>query len=272
MQIILDAFHYGFFQRSLIVGVILAIVYALLGNFVVLRKEAIIGHTMANMVFFGVTLGLLLSISISFSSIIAAVLGVLFIDYLQRKSRFSQDSILALTSQITMAAAIIILSQLQGYQNIEGFLFGNILATSETDLWLSVAILVINLIVLKIIYKPLTQTVINHDLAISSGTNVRKINSIFMFLLALTVAAGIKIIGVILLAAFLVIPANTAKNIASNFRQMIVLSLVISFIGVILGLFFSYALDTPSGAMIIMVLGFILILSTVANQLRGAKK
>ena len=272
METILEAFQYSFFQRSLIVGIILAIVYALLGNFVVLRKEAIIGHAMSHMVFFGVTLGLLLSIEASFAGILAAVVGVFFIDYLQRKSHFSQDSILALTAEMTMAAAIIILSQLQGYQNIAGFLFGNILSTSEADLWLSVAILVINLVVLSLIYRPVTQIVINPDLAISAGTNVRKINTVFMFLLALTVAAGIKIIGVILLSAFLVIPANTAKNLAYNFRQMIIFSIIISFLGVVIGLISSYLMDTPSGAMIVMVLGIILIFSTIISQFREGRK
>jgi zinc transport system permease protein len=272
MEIILEAFQYSFFQRSLIVGIILAVVYALLGNFVVLRKEAIIGHAMSHMVFLGVTLGLLFSIEASFAGILAAILGVLFIDYLQRKSRFSQDSILALTAQLTMAAAIIVLSQLQGYQNIAGFLFGNILSTSGTDLWLSVIILIVNLVVLSIIYRPLTQIVINPDLATSAGTNVRKMNTVFMFLLALTVAAGIKIIGVILLSAFLVIPANTAKNLAGNFRQMIIFSVIISFFGVIVGLILSYLFDTPSGAMIVMVLGIALILSTLINQLKENKK
>ena len=140
MDIMLEALQYGFFQRSLLIGLILAVVYALLGNFVVLREEALIGHAMANIVFLGITLGLLFSVSSVAVSVIAAILGVIFIDYLQRTSRFSRDSILALTSQLTMAGAIVVLSQLQGYQNIAGFLFGNILAVSTVDFWTSVAV------------------------------------------------------------------------------------------------------------------------------------
>ena len=263
MEIILDALQYGFFQRSLIVGLILAVVYALLGNFVVLRQEAMIGHAMAHVVFLGISLGLLFSVSSLWTAIPAAILGVFFIDFLNKRSNISKDSILALTAQITIALAIIVLSQLKGYQNIMGILFGNILATSQADIWLSLAILAINLVVLWIIRKPLIQTVINQDLAISAGTNVQRINTVYMFLLALTVAAGIKIIGVILLAAFLVIPSNISKNLATNFKQMTGFSVLISALGVVLGLFLSYVFNTPSGAMIILVLGTILILTNI---------
>ncbi len=266
MSLILDALQFGFFQRALMVGFLLAIIYALLGNFVVLREEAIIGHTMANIVFMGIALGLLLSWDSFWIMILAALAGVLFIDYLQRSSRFSRDSILALTSQISIAAGIIILSQVEGYQNVEGFLFGNILAVSSSDLWMSLALFLINIVGLFLFRKQLTQLVINKELAISAGTNVERVNFIFMLLLALTVAAGIKIIGVILLAAFLVIPANIAKNIASSFKQMVLLSVIVSVIGVFAGLFLSYYFDTPSGAMIVLVLGVMLIVTNVFKR------
>ena len=266
MSMILEALQFGFFQRALFAGLSLAVIYALLGNYVILREEAIIGHTMANIVFMGVALGLLLSWDTMWVMLVAALLGVLFIDYLQRSSRFSRDSILALTSQITIAAGIVILSQLEGYQNIEGFLFGNILSVSTLDLWVSLGLLMVNGIVLYLIRRPLTQLVVNRELAVSAGTNVDRINFIFMLLLALTVAAGIKVIGVILLAAFLVIPANIAKNVAKNFKQMVMLSVFFSFLGVLMGLFFSYQFDTPSGAMIVLVLGMILVLTNLLKR------
>ncbi len=266
MESILEAFQYAFFLRAFGVGLILAVVYALLGNFVVLRREAIIGHTMANIIFMGIAIALLFSLNLSVMMTLTAIAGVFFIAYLEHSSRFSRDSILELTGQISMAAAIVILSQVSGYQNIEGFLFGNILAISKTDVWMTLGLLAINVVVLKMIRRPLTQIVINPELATSAGTNVKKINFIFMILLALTIAAGIKIVGVILLAAFLVIPSNSAKNLAKNFTQMQWVSVVIGLIGVTMGLFLAYTLDTPSGAMIVLVLGLMLILSTVLGQ------
>lgn len=267
MEVILEVFQYGFFARAFVVGIVLAIVYALLGNFVVLREEIVIGHTMANVVFMGIALGLLFSWNLPWVMVIAALAGVLFIIYLQRTSKFSRNSILELTAQISIAAAIVILSQVTGYHNIEGFLFGNILAISNDDVWLTVLIFVINMTGLWLIRRPLTQLAINRDLSIAAGTKVGRVDFIFMLLLALTVAAGIKIIGVILLAAFLIIPANAAKNIANSFKQMVLISVGISLLAVIAGLFCSYFLDTPSGAMIVLLLGVLLIVTNFMRRI-----
>lgn len=266
MDLIVEALNFAFFQRALMAGVALAIVYPLLGSFVVLRQEAVIGHTMANLVFLGITISLLFNWNFSLLSFLMAFLGVLFITYLQSSERFSQDSVLNLTAEIAMGGAIVVLSQLQGYQNIEGFLFGNILAVSQNDLWITLILVLVNLIVLYFIRKPLMRIVINRDLALSAGTNVNLTNFIFMLLLAFTVALGIKIIGVILLGAFLVIPANTAKLLASSFKKMMLFSVIVAVLGVLIGLFASYFLDTPSGAMIVLVLGLLLVLATLFKK------
>lgn len=267
ITLIVEAFQFDFFIRAFITGILLAITYALLGNFIVIRNEAIIGHTMANLVFLGIALGTLFSLNLNLIMILTALAGVFFIDYLQRSSRINRDSILALTAEISIAASIVILAFIPGYQNIEGFLFGNILAVSDADLKLTLALFISGIAILSWLYKPLTRLMINPDLAISSGTPVRRINFIFMLLLALSVAMGIKIIGIILLAAFLVIPANIAKNIAGNFKQMAALSVIFALLGVMIGLILSYALDTPSGAMIVLILGILLLLTHLLKNL-----
>ena len=266
MEILIDAFQYGFFVRAFAVGLALAVVYALLGNFVVLREEVVIGHTIANVVFLGVALSLLFSWSQPWVMVASAILGVFFILYLKKNSRFSQNSILEMTAQIAIASGIVVLAQLTGYRNITGFLFGNILAISNSDVWLTLTIFLFNMTVLFLIRRPLTQMVINRDLAIAAGNKVERINFIFLVLLALTVAAGIKIIGVVLLGAFLVIPANIAKNLAKSFRQMVGFSVGISLLAVMAGLFFSYLFDTPSGAMIVLILGVILVVTNLFRK------
>lgn len=266
IQIIVEAFQFSFFSRAFIVGILLAITYGILGNFVVMRDEAIIGHSMANLVFLGIAIATLFDLNINLLMILTAVGGVFFINYLQKHSQINQDSILALTSQLSIAGAILVLSQVSGYQNIEGFLFGNILAVSKTDFYLTAALFVINILILIKLYRPLVQLVINKELAISNGNQTDKTNFIFMLLLALSVALGIKIIGVILLAAFLVIPANIGKNLASNLKEMMIFSNLAALIGVTIGLLLSYALDIPSGASIVVILGVLLIFSQMIKR------
>lgn len=268
IDLMIEAFQFDFFIRALIIGSALAVVYALLGNFVVLRNEAIVGHSMANLAFLGAAIASLLSWNLYGLMIIVTLIGVLFIHFLQSSSSINRDSVLAFTSQLSMAIAIITLSFIQGYQNIEGFLFGSILAVSKNDLWITLVFSAIILMVLRFTYFPLLQTVINPELSQSNKINIHRINLIFMTTLALAIVLGVKIIGVILLAAFLVIPANIAKNIASNLRQMFLLSTLFGILGVFFGLVFSYILDAPSGAMIILILGAMLMATHLIKLVR----
>lgn len=261
INLIFEAFQFDFFLRAVAAGSILAILYAILGNFVVLRNEAIVGHSMANLAFLGVAIATLFSWNLYIPMIISTLLGVLFIHFFQSSSKINRDSVLALTSQISMAIAIITLSFVQGYQNIEGFLFGNILAVSRQDVWVTLIFSTLILMVVRLIHRSLLQTLINADLSQSNRVNTGRMNLIIMTALALSIVLGIKIIGVILLAAFLVIPANIAKNTASSLRMMFLSSVGYALFGAIAGLLLSYTLDTPSGAMIILVLGSILVLT-----------
>jgi zinc transport system permease protein len=111
------------------------------------------------------------------------------------------------------------------------------------------------------------QVTFNEELAISAGTKVFAYNLIFTFLVALTIAVGIKVIGIILMASFLVIPANVAKVIAKSFKQMLLLSAIGALASTFLGLMFAYALDAPSGAMIVICLGTFLIFALLVKSL-----
>ncbi len=268
IQTIIEAFSFSFFTRAIFAGALLAITYGLLGNFVVLRREVPIGHSVANIIFFGIALGVLFNLNLPLMSLVFALLGVAIIFWLQNHTSVSRDSAIEMISQIAIAAAIVTMSQIQGYQNIENFLFGSILAVSKFDLILAAILAVVNLIVFRFLWRPLTQTVINSDLARSGGVRVDLSNLIFMLMLSFSVALGIKIIGVILISAFLVIPSNIAKLIAPTFRHMLFLSVLISVLGTLLGLILSYLWDTPSGAMIILVLGAGLVLATLFGRNR----
>ncbi len=259
---IIEAFNFSFFQRAILIGSLLAITYALLGTFVVIKRQSIIGHSIANLSFFGLALGLVLSWNVNITILISAIIGACIIAKLTDSEYFSQDSLLAFIAESSIAAAIIAISQLQGYRvDINQYLFGSIIALSKEDIFFSglLAIVVISLI--YFFKQKLLQIVFNEDLAKASGTNIKKINFLYIMLIALSISIGVKIIGIILISAFLIIPANTAKLFAQNFKQMLIYSSVFAVTGTIVGLILSYLIDTPSGAMIIVVLGGQLILS-----------
>jgi zinc transport system permease protein len=263
MQTIIEAFTFTFFTRGLIIGCLLSILCALIGNFVVMRKEAVIGHSISNFAFLGIAAGIFLGLNLNLMILISCMFGISIILYLQHAKIFSHDSILELTAQVSLASAIVVISLLKGYRvDLMSYLFGDILAISKNDMLFAAFLTIFNLIVLFVLKDKLLQSVFSKDIATSAGTNVKVINIVFMILLMLTVAVGIRIVGVILISTFLVIPPNIAKLYANNFKQMMIYSSIFGVLGTFIGLFASYLFDIPSGAMIILVLGVFLIIST----------
>lgn len=265
-----EALSFDFFLRALLVGVILAVNCAVLGNYVVLRKEVIVTHAISHSALLGIAFALLFNLNLNLSVLAACILGVVIISFLQNTKRFSQDSILELSSQLAIAGAIVAISQLEGYRtDIMQFLFGDILAIADRDILFTVILLVMSLVFLVLFRKRLLQVVFNEELAKSVGVKVEVMNLFFMIILAFTVAIGLKIVGAILLSAFLVIPANTSKTIAKNFHQMTFLSIAFAIFGTVVGLFMSYVFDVPSGPMIILAMGFVFMVTVLFTGKRS---
>ncbi|MDI6715504.1 MAG: metal ABC transporter permease [Actinomycetota bacterium] len=262
LNLIAEAFSYPFFVRALYVGGIISVAGAMLGIYVVLRRESLMGHTIADISFLGIAIGLALGMNLDLITTLVAALAAIAIAILQNTGRFSSDSVLAFTAEVSLAVAIFIISRLHGYRvDLLQYLFGDILGISSSDVVVSLALIPAILIILFFARKKLLQVTFNQELAISAGTNVPLYNTLFTMLVALTIAVGIKIIGIILIAAFLIIPANIAKVFARSFRETAILAVLSAILATTMGLIVSYVLDIPSGAMIVMSLGGMLLLA-----------
>ncbi|OGJ49930.1 hypothetical protein A2229_03815 [Candidatus Peregrinibacteria bacterium RIFOXYA2_FULL_33_7] len=224
-------------------------------------------HTISHSALFGISLALFLNYNINIFLFLAAFIGILMIFALKNFRLMASDSSLEIIAQTFIAASIIIISQIKGYKpDIMQFLFGDILAVNQQDVLLSVIISILTFIFFILFKDKLLQITFNEELAKSSGAKVSKINFIFFLCLGLTIAISLKIIGAILISAFLIIPANTAKILAKNFRQMYVYALIFAILGTTIGLFASYHLDTPSGAMIVITLSLILTIASIIKK------
>ncbi len=269
---ITEALQFEFFVRALAAGSILALVCSLLGTFVVVRKEVMVAHTVSNMAFLGIVLAVLIGFEMNIGILGASLLGVGTIAWLQRSPYFSRSSVLEFSSQIAMALAIVGISQMSGYRvDLLQFLFGDILAITKGDLLFTIVLAVIVLGTLLVMKKPLMQIVLNEELALSAGTKVGRVNLIYLALVALTVAIGLKIIGVILLAAFLVIPANVGKVVANSFGGLVLWAMTFGVTGTIIGLFLAYSWNVPSGAMIVVTMGIFLFLAMAVKKIMARK-
>jgi len=264
---VIEAFSYPFFIRALAVGGLISLASAVLGIYVVLRKESLMGHTIADVSFLGISLGLILSINLDVITVLIAVVAAIVIAALQNTGKFSHDSVLAFTAEISLATAIFVVSRLEGYRvDLLQYLFGDILGISSLDVAIAAVAMPLILVISYAVRKKILQVTFNEELSVSSGTNVFFYNALFTVLVAITIAIGIKVVGVILISAFLIIPANIAKTIAGSFKQTVYFASGMAFFATFMGLVLSYVFNAPSGAMIVLSLGALLFFAVLLRK------
>ena len=171
---------------------------------------------------------------------------------LQKDTKLPSDALLGLLAHSSLAVGLVVVGFLTSIRfDIMGLLFGDILAVNQNDLlfiWIGGASI---LLILKMIWKPLFASTVNHELAEAEGMKPDKMNAIFTILMAAIIAISIKIVGLLLITGMLIIPAATARNISSNPQQMIKLSILGGLMSVLIGLFSSLEFNTASGPSII---------------------
>jgi zinc transport system permease protein len=252
-----------FFIRALIAGVGLALVAGPLGCFVVWRQMAFFGETMAHAALLGIALSLALAVDVLWGvlGVCVAVAGLLVV--LQRRgtggqAAFSQDTLLGILSHMALAIGLVATSAMSWLRiDIMGFLVGDVLSVSVPDLitiYLGGGLV---LAVLFVFWKPLIMATISTDIAQAENRKPLRAEIVLVMLLAITIALAIKIVGVLLIAALLIIPAGIARAFATTPEQMALAAAVAGVVAVAGGLFASLQLDTPSGPSIIIVAGLV---------------
>jgi zinc transport system permease protein len=264
---LIEALALPFMQRALAAGIIVGLVASLLGIFVVLHRAAFFGDAIAHASLAGVALG---AVTGAPPIALAAVVGVgigLSLNRFERRGKLALDSILGFVLPFFMALGILVMSFSPGYQpELLSYLFGSILAVDRWSLLAIAAFSVVALVWLVRIRRPLVFTTFDRDGARVAGVHVDRLLTTFHVLLALVVIASIKIVGIILVNALLVIPAATAKLLARSLTQMFVLAPVIGIASVVAGLAASYWLDLPSGPAIVAVAGLIFIAAWISTR------
>ena len=257
-----------FFSRALIAGIGVAVVAGPLGCFIVWRRMAYFGDTMSHSALLGVALAFLLDINVTFGVFTIALLISLALFLLQRRQTLSSDSLLGLLSHSALALGLVCLGFMSWMRiDLMGFLFGDILAVSVNDILLVYCGGTIIIGVLTFLWRPLLSATVNEDLAAAEGHRPERTKLLFMLLLAIIIAVAMKIIGVLLITALLIIPAASARNFARTPEQMAIVAAVIGVTSVIGGLFGSLEYDTPSGPSIV-VAALILFLVTLVPSVR----
>lgn len=251
----MDAFlSFGFLQRALLAGVFVAIACALLGVFLILRRDAMIGHGLAHIAFAGVAIGLFLKVMPLASALVIAVITALGIMKLKEKAGLYGDTAIAIFSSAGFALGLLLVTLAQSFNvDLFGYLFGEILAIDPTEVWLSIALAVSVVTIVIVNYKKFMYMTFDRESAKASGIKVDRLDILVTTLTAVTVVLGMKIVGLLLVAALVVIPAAAGLQLASNFRQSIVLSSIVAVVSVVLGLVGAFYLDFPASGTIVLL-------------------
>jgi len=226
-----------------------------LGCVVVWRRMAYFGDTLAHSALLGTAMAIMLDVNPLLGVLIIGLLISVLLVLLQRKPDISSDTLLGIMAHGALAAGLVLLAlmQNQGMRiDLMAYLFGDILAVSWNDLiWMSAGVALV-LVALKFLWRALLSIAVDEELARSEGVAVEKVRLLFMLLVAVVVAVAMKVIGILLITALLIIPAATARRFSNSPEAMVMLSILMGAVAVLLGLMASMQWDSPVGPSIVV--------------------
>ena len=265
---LLDLFGYQFFQNALLGGVVAAIACALVGLFLILKKEAMLGDGLSHTAFGGIALGLLLGVNPLLTALGVSVLAVFGISYMRRKGIAPSDSAIAVMLALGFSIGLIVISVSGGF-NVElfSYLFGSILTIDQVDL-LSVSLLgLFVLLFIGFFRRELLSMVFDEEDSRIMGIPTKRLSIAFDLLVAVTIVLSIKVIGTILVVALLVLPGLSALKLNFSFRKTLIASIGFSVLSTILGIMFSAVFDIATAGLIVFLLVLFFLLSMTYRKL-----
>lgn len=263
---------FEFLVRALLGGFGVAAVAGPLGAFVVWRRMAYFGDTLAHSALLGVALGLLFEINLNLAVIVLCVGLALVLVTLQKKHIIATDTLLGILAHSSLSLGLIMVSFLDNIRiDLMAYLFGDLLAISQNDLYWIYGGGLLVLLLLVTFWKPLLAMTVNEELAKVEGYPVETIRLLLMLLVALVIAVAMKIVGVLLITSLMIIPAATARKMSNSPVQMAAMASMIGCLSVAGGLFASYEWDTPAGPSVVVcaALLFLVVYSLPSSKRRG---
>jgi zinc transport system permease protein len=242
-----------FLLQALIAGLAVAVIAGPLGAFVVWQRLAYFGDTLAHSALLGVALGLWLSIDTTLAVIVSCIGIALLLTVLQRRPDLATDSLLGILSHGSLAIGLVAVALMDNQRlDLNAYLFGDLLVVSTNELSLIVAVAIVLLGLLLRFWRPLLAITVHAELAQVEGIAVSRYQLLLMLMIALLVAVAMKVIGVLLITALLIIPASSARQLSRSPEQMALLASLLGALAVIAGLSASMQWDTPAGASIVV--------------------
>jgi len=264
---LLHFLSYGFIQRAYVAGSFIAVLCAILGLFLVLRKLSLIGDGLSHVSFGAIALGLFLGFYPFYVAIPLVIMASYLVLKLTEKAKIYGDAAIGIVSAVGIAGGVVLASLSKGFNvDLFSYLFGNILAISSQEVLLSVGLSVVILLVIIFLYNDLFSTTFDEQYARITGINTKRINVALMFLTAITVVLAVKVVGIMLVSAMLILPAATALQMAKGFKAAMITAAIIAVFAVLAGITISFYADLPAGATVVLVNFLLFVLSFLIKK------
>jgi zinc transport system permease protein len=260
--------EFQFFQYALLGGTITALACAWVGLFLILRKEAMIGDGIAHTAFGGIALGMFLGINPILTSLLVSTLAILGISYMRRKGLAQSDSAIAVMLAVGFSAGLIIISLAGGF-NVElfSFLFGSILTIDQIDLIIVSILGILTILILGIFYKELLSITFDEEDARLMGIPVRPLSLAFNLLVAVTIVLSIKVVGIILVVALLVLPGLSALQLNLSFKGTTLAAIGIGILSMTTGILLSALYNVATSGVIVFTAAAIFLFTATYKRL-----
>jgi zinc transport system permease protein len=262
-------FEYEFMVRALIGGAMVGALAPVLGMFLVLRRFALIADTLSHVAFMGVAIGLITKISPPLVALGTTSIAAVAIDQLRARRMMPGDAALAVFLYAALAIAVVVISLAGGFNvDLLSYLFGNVLTIDTTDLWLVAGLMVVVIGFVGMFFSELSQSSFDGDLARTSGVPVGCVNLILSVLTGATITLSMRIVGVLLVGALIVIPVIASLRLATGLRTAVLLAMTIGVFSALLGLTIAFYANVAAGGAVVLTAVGLLVLVEVAAALR----
>ncbi|MFN8482054.1 MAG: metal ABC transporter permease [Anaerolineae bacterium] len=268
---LVEPLTYPFMQRGLLAAIIVGVVCAVIGSYVVLRGLAFMGDALAHAVLPGIAIAFLVGRNILVGAFLAAVITALGIGLVQRQGRLREDSAVGIMFVGAFALGILLISSMRSYSvDLTHILFGDVLAVSLQDLGMITALGVSILAIVLLLYKEFLLVSFDPIMAATTGLPVTWLNNGLLILLSLTIVTGLQVVGNILVVAMLIAPAATAYQLTDELWHMMLLSVLFGVVAAVVGLYLSFWFGVASGAAIVLTAVVIFFVVLVLTRKRRA--
>lgn len=268
-----ELLEYGFMQRALAAGAVTALICPTIGVYLVPRRLSLIADTLAHVALAGVALGLFLGTSPVLGALVVTLAGAVGIEQLRARGTLAGDASLAVFLSGGFALAVVLISLARGFNaDLFAVLFGSILTVSPTDVWMILGLGTVVGAAVAVFHRQLLLVTLDEDLARTSGVRVNALNLMLTLLTALTTVVAMRMVGVLLVSAMIVIPTLTGFALAASFRQALVIAVAMALLSVVAGLIAAYYLSLAAGGAIVLTALLVFAAASLSRGLLRARR